>query len=417
MDPSASPLAIASTTTATPLHLLTANRPSFSFIGSLRHHMTGGINIIVFPISLDTAIQQNPPTQQSTSLASSSRIYPINVLDAEKVEKAVFLGHHCTTPNALLLSALSLSVIKRPRQILTGCGQQDDQREEDGAEKIIEDNFEKFMNIVYPENAKEWISDVVPLGMHKAYLTSKERPFASPPSWMPAEELQCQSNELRKGRLAAPLCWYKVVNLGTGPEDNKSASFPSLNTLLLVIACFGYDMCPTAKRLNDHTCIHYVVKRQEYGSRRKSSLPCFSTPLNDVQCERLTQFLISRCISTIHRYWFPPYGHCTQIFEVAYFKPKGYSTIVPDMLGYGNTAKPTDAAEYKPSLIVKDIPDQYLGRRESRERSLPWTSLYNPERVIAFGVLAVGYQAPSVDFNWDAINKMTKEKGGIRGTR
>ncbi|KAI3619485.1 epoxide hydrolase, partial [Moniliophthora roreri] len=61
---------------------------------------------------------------------------------------------------------------------------------------------------------------------------------------MLAEELQCQSNELRKGGLAAPLCWYKVVILGIGPGGNKSASFPFLNTLLLVIACFGYECVP-----------------------------------------------------------------------------------------------------------------------------------------------------------------------------
>uniref|UniRef100_A0A0W0FKR0 Uncharacterized protein n=1 Tax=Moniliophthora roreri TaxID=221103 RepID=A0A0W0FKR0_MONRR len=276
MDPSASPLAIASTTTATPLHLLTANRPSFSFIGSLRHHMTGGIkyvvyfkpkgySIIVFPISLDTAIQQNPPTQQSTSLASSSRIYPINVLDAEKVEKAVFLGHHWYILQVTLIrsqihlfadnnrgSSVTRHIVQYNPERVIAFGAL---AVKDGAEKIIEDNFEKFMNIVYPENAKEWISDVVPLGMHKAYLTSKERPFASPPSWMPAEELQCQSNELRKGRLAAPLCWYKVVNLGTGPEDNKSASFPSLNTLLLVIACFGYDIAA----LEDYVALAVLV--------------------------------------------------------------------------------------------------------------------------------------------------------------
>ncbi|ESK85866.1 hypothetical protein Moror_2338 [Moniliophthora roreri MCA 2997] len=127
MDPSTSPLAIASTTTTASLHLLTANWSSFSFIGSLRHHMTGGINYFTsnqkatassFPISLDTAITAKPT-------------------DAAEYKP-------------------SLIVKDIPDQYLG-------RREKDGAEKIIEDNFEKFMNIVYPENAKEWISDVVPL--------------------------------------------------------------------------------------------------------------------------------------------------------------------------------------------------------------------------------------------------------------
>ncbi|KAF9260819.1 alpha/beta-hydrolase [Marasmius fiardii PR-910] len=44
-------------------------------------------------------------------------------------------------------------------------------------------------------------------------------------------------------------------------------------------------------------------------------------------------------------------------FQVAFFKQKGYGLIVPDMLGYGGTAKPTATVEYKPSLITKDVID------------------------------------------------------------
>lgn len=36
---------------------------------------------------------------------------------------------------------------------------------------------------------------------------------------------------------------------------------------------------------------------------------------------------------------------------------EGYGLIVPDMLGYGGTDKPTDPSAYKPSLLAKDVVD------------------------------------------------------------
>ena len=42
---------------------------------------------------------------------------------------------------------------------------------------------------------------------------------------------------------------------------------------------------------------------------------------------------------------------------VPYFKDKGYGVVVPDMLGYGETDKPTDPAEYLPSLMAQDMVD------------------------------------------------------------
>ena len=38
-------------------------------------------------------------------------------------------------------------------------------------------------------------------------------------------------------------------------------------------------------------------------------------------------------------------------------KEKGYGVLIPDMLGYGGTAKPKDPAAYLPSLVSRDIID------------------------------------------------------------
>lgn len=90
---------------------------------------------------------------------------------------------------------------------------------QDDAPKLVEENFEKFFNLLFPEDPKQWITDFFPPGALKAYLTSK--PSAPPPSWLTEEEKQIQSEALRKGGLAAPACWYKVMLSGATVEDDK----------------------------------------------------------------------------------------------------------------------------------------------------------------------------------------------------
>uniref|UniRef100_A0A0W0EVH4 Uncharacterized protein n=1 Tax=Moniliophthora roreri TaxID=221103 RepID=A0A0W0EVH4_MONRR len=122
---------------------------------------------------------------------------------------------------------------------------------EEGADKIIKDNFEKFMNFVYPENAKQWSSDLIPLGTHK-HISCRERKtirgaafvdacrgvlyvstFASVDwrlSEKPHEELQWQSNELRKGSALFPflniLSFSCLVMIGI-PAQNVLTSIPT----------------------------------------------------------------------------------------------------------------------------------------------------------------------------------------------
>lgn len=43
--------------------------------------------------------------------------------------------------------------------------------------------------------------------------------------------------------------------------------------------------------------------------------------------------------------------------EVVYFSERGYGIIVPDMIGFGGTDKPTDPAEYVLSKVSKDLVD------------------------------------------------------------
>lgn len=42
-------------------------------------------------------------------------------------------------------------------------------------------------------------------------------------------------------------------------------------------------------------------------------------------------------------------------YIVPYFKDRGYGVIAPDMLGFGDTDKPTDPALYVSSVMSKDL--------------------------------------------------------------
>ncbi|KAK1224637.1 hypothetical protein PQX77_012439 [Marasmius sp. AFHP31] len=106
-------------------------------------------------------------------------------------------------------------------------------------------------------------------------------------------------------------------------------------------------------------------------------------------------------------------------FQIDFFKEAGYGLVVPDMLGYGNTDKPTDPEVYKSSLISRDIVD--LLDAESIDNNVvvighDWGSKiatrlanYFPERFSAFGFLAVG-NIPGAYFKtpYSEINKTHK---------
>ncbi|KAG7093416.1 hypothetical protein E1B28_007098 [Marasmius oreades] len=87
-------------------------------------------------------------------------------------------------------------------------------------------------------------------------------------------------------------------------------------------------------------------------------------------------------------------------FQVEYFQKAGYGIVVPDMLGYGGTDKPTDPEVYKSSLISRDIVDILDAESIGKDVVLvghDWGSKitarianYFPDRFSAFGFFAVG---------------------------
>ncbi|KAK7451268.1 hypothetical protein VKT23_012608 [Stygiomarasmius scandens] len=89
--------------------------------------------------------------------------------------------------------------------------------------------------------------------------------------------------------------------------------------------------------------------------------------------------------------------------QVQFFKEKGYGLVVPDMLGYGGTAKPLNPEAYAPSLISNDIVDildaegietAVLIGHDWGAKTASRLANYHPERFSSFAFLAVGYTPP-----------------------
>lgn len=96
--------------------------------------------------------------------------------------------------------------------------------------------------------------------------------------------------------------------------------------------------------------------------------------------------------------------------------------IIPDMLGFGNTSKPTDPAAYKWDVMMKDLVDIIDAEGYQKVISLghDWGAgsaarLYNfyPDRVAGMILLNVAYLAPMRDgFDLDTVNNITEQAFG-----
>ncbi|KAI5122578.1 hypothetical protein M0805_004795 [Coniferiporia weirii] len=98
--------------------------------------------------------------------------------------------------------------------------------------------------------------------------------------------------------------------------------------------------------------------------------------------------------------------------QVDFFKDKGYGVLVPDMLGYGGTDKPTTPASYRMSLMALDIVEILNNEKIGSVVAVghDWGSgltsrlaVYYPERFLAFGFLAVSYTPPNPNFNYEEL--------------
>lgn len=104
-----------------------------------------------------------------------------------------------------------------------------------------------------------------------------------------------------------------------------------------------------------------------------------------------------------------------------YFTIKGYGIIVPDLLGYGNTSKPSAVSEYNRRsmsshigaiLDAEGIETVIAIGHDLGSWFLSRLVHLLPGRIAAAAFLDVGYTAPGEKFDVEAINRMTEEMTG-----
>ncbi|KAL6301146.1 Alpha/Beta hydrolase protein [Sparassis latifolia] len=90
---------------------------------------------------------------------------------------------------------------------------------EEGADKIIEEHWDSFINIVYPSDPAYWRTDLAPVGALKAWVLADR---ALPPvSYLTEADKKHMKESIRDLGIAGPLNWYKVMTSGLSAEDNK----------------------------------------------------------------------------------------------------------------------------------------------------------------------------------------------------
>ncbi|KAF8998851.1 Alpha/Beta hydrolase protein [Cyathus striatus] len=109
-------------------------------------------------------------------------------------------------------------------------------------------------------------------------------------------------------------------------------------------------------------------------------------------------------------------------YQVALFQSRNYGIIVPDLLGYGGTDKPSDPALYAVTLIAKDVIDVLdaegisdrviaVGHDWGSKVASRLANLYT-DRFVAFAFFAVSYIAPNPLLPYDTLKEHVKKAFG-----
>lgn len=107
--------------------------------------------------------------------------------------------------------------------------------------------------------------------------------------------------------------------------------------------------------------------------------------------------------------------------QISFFLERGFTVCAPDLLGLGNTSKPTDTDAYRSSLMCKDIVEILEAETMDRviaighdlgSKIVSRMANFFPERFIAYAFLAAPYSAPRPMSKIDYTLRMTKKMCG-----
>jgi soluble epoxide hydrolase/lipid-phosphate phosphatase len=107
--------------------------------------------------------------------------------------------------------------------------------------------------------------------------------------------------------------------------------------------------------------------------------------------------------------------------QITHFSSLGYGVSAPDLLGYGETDKPTSVSDYRGTKMAHET-NQLLEHVELAKVhgvAHDWGSFllsrlanWYPQRLLSCSFLALAYRAPGQIMNMDAVNEITKKKLG-----
>ncbi|KDR85323.1 hypothetical protein GALMADRAFT_234143 [Galerina marginata CBS 339.88] len=107
--------------------------------------------------------------------------------------------------------------------------------------------------------------------------------------------------------------------------------------------------------------------------------------------------------------------------QVEFFLERGFFVLAPDLLGFGDSSKPTEVEVFRSSLICKDV-IEILNEEALQQviaighdlgsKIVSRLANFYPERFVAFGFLAVPYWAPRPKSQIDYSLKLTKKMCG-----
>jgi soluble epoxide hydrolase/lipid-phosphate phosphatase len=108
-------------------------------------------------------------------------------------------------------------------------------------------------------------------------------------------------------------------------------------------------------------------------------------------------------------------------FQVSHFRSRGYGVLAPDLLGYGETDRPTDANAYRGKKMASEIVEILEHEKLDVVHGIAhdWGTFllgrlanYYPERLASASFLVVGYRPPGERLDLDGLNAMTKKAVG-----
>lgn len=193
------------------------------------------------------------------------------ILDAEKVEKVVAVGHDWGTgsvsrlanwyPERVSAYAFFAAAYSPPRPKNFDYGallarlQQKHGYElfgywaffnRDDADQVIQDHIESFMSLVWPHDPRCWVDRLAPTGAIEKTL--REDWTAPLPAYMSEVDKQGIITTFRANKFVGPTCWYKTVVRGMSPAEDEripaDRAYPPAGTPIF----FG-----AAK--NDYVCV------------------------------------------------------------------------------------------------------------------------------------------------------------------